>query len=133
VIDFAHRGWRGDGSEPSYLTSECGLCLRHLSHMQYHRCLLIVGWGRNRVRQESRARYVRLYGLTWWRDRQRASKVRPVTRQVYWWEALSVEERVEAMRSGRMSWRECATWASRYPEQVPLLNGEFEYIARTME
>jgi hypothetical protein len=38
-------------------------------------------------------------------------------------------QRVAAMRRGELSLEQCAAWAARYPEQVPLLNGEFEYIA----
>jgi hypothetical protein len=44
------------------------------------------------------------------------------------WE-MGVDERVEAMRRGELSLEQCAAWAARYPEQVPLLNGEFEYLA----
>ncbi|MHB8492475.1 MAG: hypothetical protein ACYDA6_09735 [Solirubrobacteraceae bacterium] len=36
---------------------------------------------------------------------------------------------VAAMRRGGLSLQQCATWAARYPEQVPLLNGDFEYLA----
>jgi hypothetical protein len=38
-------------------------------------------------------------------------------------------ERVAAMRRGELSLVQCAAWAARYPEQVPLINGEFEYLA----
>jgi hypothetical protein len=44
------------------------------------------------------------------------------------WE-MSVEQRVQAMREGGLSLEQCAAWAARYPEQVPMLNGEFEYLA----
>jgi hypothetical protein len=43
--------------------------------------------------------------------------------------AMTPDERVRAMRAGRLSMRLCQHWASRRPEEVPLLNGEFEYIA----
>jgi hypothetical protein len=33
------------------------------------------------------------------------------------------------MRRGELTLEQCAAWAARYPEQVPLLNGEFEYLA----
>ena len=39
-------------------------------------------------------------------------------------------QRVAAMRRGDLTLEQCATWAARHPEQVPLLNGEFEYLAR---
>jgi hypothetical protein len=54
--------------------------------------------------------------------RERAARLRPM------WE-MSVERRVLAMRKGELSLEQCAAWAARYPEQVPLLNGEFEYLA----
>jgi hypothetical protein len=42
---------------------------------------------------------------------------------------MTVDERIVAMRAGKLSLEQCAAWAARYPEQVPLLNGEFEYLA----
>ena len=40
------------------------------------------------------------------------------------------EQRVAAMRRGELTLEQCSAWAARYPEQVPLLNDEFEYLAR---
>ena len=54
--------------------------------------------------------------------RERAARLRPM------WE-MNVEQRVQAMRKGELSLEQCAAWAARYPEQVPILNGEFEYLA----
>jgi hypothetical protein len=45
------------------------------------------------------------------------------------WE-MTPNERVVAMRRGELTLEQCAAWAARHPEQVPLLNGEFEYLAR---
>lgn len=45
---------------------------------------------------------------------------------------MSPAQLVAAMRRGELSLEECAAWAARHPSQVPLLNGEFEYIARFM-
>ena len=42
---------------------------------------------------------------------------------------LNPAERVAAMRGGRLTMEQCCAWAARYPSQVPLLNGEFEFIA----
>jgi hypothetical protein len=42
---------------------------------------------------------------------------------------MTPAERVGAMRRGDLSLEQCAAWAARYPEQVPVLNGEYEYIA----
>jgi hypothetical protein len=43
--------------------------------------------------------------------------------------AMSAEERVQAMRAGRLSLALCLHWASRRPREVPLLDGEWEFIA----
>jgi hypothetical protein len=40
--------------------------------------------------------------------------------------------RLAAYRRGEFDFQACCLWASRYPDEVPLLNGEFEFIARTM-
>ncbi|HXD54955.1 MAG TPA: hypothetical protein VN618_09405 [Solirubrobacteraceae bacterium] len=42
---------------------------------------------------------------------------------------MTPAQRVTAMRRGDLSLEQCAAWAARYPEQIPLINGEFEYIA----
>ena len=44
--------------------------------------------------------------------------------------AMSVEERVAAMRRGTLSLAQLTEWSSSCPHEVPLLGGEFEYIAR---
>ena len=36
---------------------------------------------------------------------------------------------VAAMRRGELTIEQCCAWAARHPEQVPLLHGEFEFIA----
>lgn len=47
---------------------------------------------------------------------------------------MTRDERVRAMRAGKLSMRLCLHWASRRPREVPLLNGEWEFIAiRTPE
>ncbi|HEY2768311.1 MAG TPA: hypothetical protein VGI76_08640 [Solirubrobacteraceae bacterium] len=38
-------------------------------------------------------------------------------------------QRIAAMRRGELTLEQCSAWAAGYPDQVPLLNGEFEYIA----
>jgi len=40
-------------------------------------------------------------------------------------------QRVRAYRSGAFSRAERARWACRYPEEVPTVNGEIEWIALT--
>jgi hypothetical protein len=43
--------------------------------------------------------------------------------------AMTADERVQAMRAGRLSLALCLHWASRRPREVPLLDGEWEFIA----
>ena len=45
--------------------------------------------------------------------------------------AMTRDERVRAMRAGKLSLRQCLHWASQRPAEVPLLNNEFEFIAIT--
>ena len=42
---------------------------------------------------------------------------------------LGHEGRLAAYRRGEFDLDTCCLWASRYPHEVPLLNGEFEFIA----
>lgn len=42
---------------------------------------------------------------------------------------MSPGQRVRAYRSGAFSRAERARWACRYPEEVPMVNGEVEWIA----
>jgi hypothetical protein len=42
---------------------------------------------------------------------------------------MSEEERVRAARHGSFSRWERSIWAAQFPEQVPLVNGEVEWIA----
>ena len=44
------------------------------------------------------------------------------------WE-MAPAQRIAAMRRGELTLEQCSAWAARYPEQVPTVNGEFEYIA----
>ena len=43
------------------------------------------------------------------------------------WE-MTPAQRIAAMRRGELTLEQCAAWAARYPKQVPMLNGEFEYL-----
>jgi hypothetical protein len=43
--------------------------------------------------------------------------------------AMTPPQRIAAMRRGELTLEQCAAWAARHPEQVPLVNGEFEYLA----
>jgi hypothetical protein len=42
---------------------------------------------------------------------------------------LSRDQRVQAMRAGRMPLWLCLHWASRAPHEVPLIGNEWEFIA----
>ena len=43
--------------------------------------------------------------------------------------SMTPTERVTAMRAGRLSLDQLSRWAARRPQEVPLLHGEFEFIA----
>jgi hypothetical protein len=45
---------------------------------------------------------------------------------------MTYEERVSAYRSGALSDHELAVAAARFPDRMPLLNDEFEWIAITL-
>ena len=45
---------------------------------------------------------------------------------------MTPNERIAAMRRGDLSMEQCCAWASRHPDQVPLINGEWEFIAAYM-
>ncbi len=42
---------------------------------------------------------------------------------------MTPNERIAAMRRGELTMEQCCAWAGRYPQQVPLINGEFEFLA----
>jgi hypothetical protein len=46
---------------------------------------------------------------------------------------MSYEERVRAYRSGALTRHELAVAAGWFPEEMPLLNGEYEWIAINAE
>jgi hypothetical protein len=43
---------------------------------------------------------------------------------------LGRDGRLAAYRRGEFDLDTCCLWAAGYPSEVPLLNGEFEFIAR---
>lgn len=47
-------------------------------------------------------------------------------------EQMSAAERLRASRQGRFNHAERALWAAHYPEEVPIVNGELEWIALTL-
>jgi hypothetical protein len=46
---------------------------------------------------------------------------------------MTPAERISASRHGGFTRRERSIWAAQFPNEVPLINGEFEWIARTLE
>jgi hypothetical protein len=44
---------------------------------------------------------------------------------------MSPGQRLAAYRRGEFDLDTCCLWAAAYPREVPRLNGEFEFIART--
>ncbi len=46
---------------------------------------------------------------------------------------MSPEERLRAYRAGVLTRAERSAWAGAYPEEVPLVNDEVEWIALTAE
>jgi len=57
----------------------------------------------------------------------KALKAREARLRALW--QMTASQRINAMRKGQLSLEQCAAWAARYPDQMPLLNGEFEYLA----
>jgi hypothetical protein len=47
-------------------------------------------------------------------------------------DALTPVERLAAYHRGEFTYQQLYIWAARYPYEVPLVNGEFEFIALTM-
>jgi hypothetical protein len=45
---------------------------------------------------------------------------------------MTPAERSAAMRRGDLSMEQCCAWAARNPSQVPLINGEWEFIVAYM-
>jgi hypothetical protein len=45
---------------------------------------------------------------------------------------MTVAQRIGAMRRGELTGEQLGAWSARHPDQVPMLNGEFEWIAIRM-
>jgi hypothetical protein len=48
-------------------------------------------------------------------------------------EAMGAEECLRAYRAGRLTRAERAAWAAAYPDEVPMVNDEFEWIGLLAE
>jgi hypothetical protein len=48
-------------------------------------------------------------------------------------ELMSAEERLRAYRSGTMTRAERAAWAANFPDEVPLINDEYPWLAHDLE
>jgi hypothetical protein len=64
---------------------------------------------------------------TWWEALQRAQRARAGRLRSLW--QMSATERIAAMRRGELTYEQLAAWSARHPDQVPIVNGEFEWIA----
>lgn len=53
---------------------------------------------------------------------------KPTERFVSRLERMTPQQRLAVYREGGFSRRERAVWACRYPEEVPMVNGEFEWL-----
>jgi hypothetical protein len=61
--------------------------------------------------------------------REPPSPRRPLARL----ELMDARERLHAYRAGRLSRAERSAWAANYPDEVPIVNDEVEWIALTLE
>ncbi|HEY5194674.1 MAG TPA: hypothetical protein VIJ39_12495 [Solirubrobacteraceae bacterium] len=57
--------------------------------------------------------------------KQRATKQE--RSQTLW--KMTAKERVSAMRRGELTWGQLCEWAIKARHEVPLINGEYEFIA----
>jgi hypothetical protein len=48
-------------------------------------------------------------------------------------ERMSPDERLRAYRSGVMTRAERTVWAANFPDEVPLINDEYEWLAADLE
>ena len=64
---------------------------------------------------------------TWWESLQRVERARAGRLRSLW--QMSAAERVAAMRRGELTYEQLAAWSARYPDQIPRVDGEFEWIA----
>jgi hypothetical protein len=48
-------------------------------------------------------------------------------------ERMSPEQRLHAYRGGSMTRAERAAWAAHFPEEVPLVNDEYEWLVADLE
>ena len=63
---------------------------------------------------------------TWWESLQRLERARAGRLRSLW--QMNAAERVAAMRRGDLTYEQLAAWSGRYPDQVPTVHGEFEWI-----
>lgn len=47
-------------------------------------------------------------------------------------DAMTAAERKAAYNRGELTYQQLYIWAARWPHEVPIVNGEFEFIAVTM-
>lgn len=64
-----------------------------------------------------------------WRLRFAAPSDAPLTEQRARLARMRPGERRAAYERGELSHRQCYLWAAGWPHEVPIVNGEFEFIA----
>ena len=64
---------------------------------------------------------------TCWQSFQRAERARAGRLRSLW--QMTPAQRIAAMRRGGLTYEQLAAWSARHPEQVPTVDGEFEWIA----
>lgn len=47
-------------------------------------------------------------------------------------DALGADGRLECYERGEFNLADLSVWAARFPDEAPLVNGEFAWIARTL-
>ena len=67
---------------------------------------------------------------SFWDELMRLERARQGRLRSLW--QMSVEQRIAAMRRGQLTYEQLAAWSARYPEQIPRINDEFEWIAIKM-
>jgi hypothetical protein len=63
---------------------------------------------------------------SWWQAFERAERARAAQLRSLW--QMNPAERVAAMRPGELTSQQLAAWTARHPDQVPIVQDEFEWI-----
>jgi hypothetical protein len=64
---------------------------------------------------------------TWQEQFAAAERARHARLRRLW--QMTPEQRVAAMRRGELTYEQLAAWSARFRDEVPMLQGEFEWLA----